>query len=334
MERGIGPEPRERSFQLTDVGRDVARDEEGYLVVQWDALQIGLLLENGHPGLDVGRLDVRDEAPLEAVAQPLFEVRDVLRDLVGGEDDLAPQLVEGVERVEELLLRTFAAGEQLHVVEDQDVDPAEALLELPHTVVAKRPDQVVDEGLRRQIADLQSGLRLLDFVADGVRQMRLTEAHAAVDEEGVVVIARLTGHRLRGGMRELVRGSGDEVGERVLRVQLGIERPSIGPAAGKVQEELPLIAWRQLECHLTRADHGRHRLAQLREVVVRDADEHELVRSLQAEVRRREVEWTQARHHLRQLVSADLLGHAFEDASPHRLERGGHRVTNTLVHRC
>ena len=236
--------------------------------------------------------------------------------------------------MEELLLRALPAGEQLHVIEDQDVDPPEALLELAHPVVAQRADQVVDKGLRRKIADLEGGLLLLDLVADGVHQVRLTEAHAAVDEEGVVVIAGLVRDRLGGGMRELVRRPDDEVGERVLGGQLRVERPAVGARAGKVREELALIARRQLERHVARPDHRGHRLAQLGQVVVGDAYEQELVRSFQAEVRRREIEWTQAHDDLRQLIGAHLLRHALEDPSPQPLERGGRRVAPTLVHSC
>ena len=242
--------------------------------------------------------------------------------------------MKGVERVEELLLRALPAGEQLHVIEDQDVDPPEALLELAHPVVAQRGDQVVDEGLRREVADLQGGLLLLDLVADGVHQVRLAETHTAVDEERVVVVTGLARDRLRGGMRELVRRPDHEVGERVLGGQLRVERPAVGTRAGKVREELALIARRQLERDVARPDHRGHRLAQLGQVVVGDAHEQELVWSFQTEVRRREIEWTQTRDHMRQLIGAHLLRHALEDPSPQRLERGDGHVAPPPVHSC
>ena len=60
--------------------------------------------QDGEPGGQVGWLDGDRQAPLEAVAQPLGEGRELARDAVGGEDELAAALVEGVEGVEELLL--------------------------------------------------------------------------------------------------------------------------------------------------------------------------------------------------------------------------------------
>ena len=144
--------------------------------------------------------------------------------------------------MEELLLRALASREQLHVVEDEHVDTTEALLELAHAIMAERADQVVDEGLRRQVADLQRGLLLLDLMADGVGEMRLAESDAAVDEERVVVVAGLARDRLGGGVRELVGRPDDEVRERVLAVQLGVRRTMIEPAARQIDEQLALIA--------------------------------------------------------------------------------------------
>ena len=211
-------------------------------MIQRNALEVGLLLEDRDSRLDVGRLDVRDETPLEAVSEPLLQVGDVLRHLVRGEHHLPTQLVQCVEGVEELLLRALASREQLHVVEDEHVDTTEALLELAHAIMAERADQVVDEGLRRQVADLQRGLLLLDLMADGVGEMRLAESDAAVDEERVVVVAGLARDRLGGGVRELVGRPDDEVRERVLAVQLGVRRTMIEPAARQIDEQLALIA--------------------------------------------------------------------------------------------
>ena len=91
---------------------------------------LGLLAEDGEPGLEVGRLDVGDQAHLEAAAQPVLERRDGVRRAVGGQHDLAVGLVQGVEGVEELLLELFLALHELDVVDEQHVDLAVAPLEL------------------------------------------------------------------------------------------------------------------------------------------------------------------------------------------------------------
>ena len=51
---------------------------------------------------------------------------------VGGEDDLLLRVVERVEGVEELLLGRVLSGDELHVVHQQHVELAVALLELVH----------------------------------------------------------------------------------------------------------------------------------------------------------------------------------------------------------
>jgi hypothetical protein len=87
-------------------------------------LGLGLLAEDREPGLELGRLDVGDEAPLEAGAEPVLEARDGLGGAVGGDDDLPALAVELVERVEELLLQLLGALEELDVVDQQYVEVA------------------------------------------------------------------------------------------------------------------------------------------------------------------------------------------------------------------
>ena len=66
------------------------------------------------------------QAPLEAVAQPRGEGRELAGDAIGGEDQLAAGLIERVEGVEELLLGVLLALEELDVVDQQHVDVAVA----------------------------------------------------------------------------------------------------------------------------------------------------------------------------------------------------------------
>ena len=58
--------PRQRALELADVRFDATGDQVGDLVGQTGVLEARLLLEDGDPGLEVRRLDVGDESPLEA----------------------------------------------------------------------------------------------------------------------------------------------------------------------------------------------------------------------------------------------------------------------------
>src|ERR1019366_4566883 len=94
--------------------------------------------------LELGRLDVRDEPPLEPRHEPLLHLVELLRVLVAGDDDLLTALVEGVERVEELFLRLRLAGEKVDVVDEEEI----ALLavtasELVDALVGARLDERV-----------------------------------------------------------------------------------------------------------------------------------------------------------------------------------------------
>src|SRR5919201_1295391 len=88
----------------TVIGRPV-RDEKAttrvsapsssrMLVVDVDSVDLHLLTEDRDARLEVGRLDVGDQPPLEAAAQPLLERRNVARRTVARHDDLRAGLVQ------------------------------------------------------------------------------------------------------------------------------------------------------------------------------------------------------------------------------------------------
>ena len=67
---------------------------------------------------------------------------------------------------------------------------------------------------------LADRLAALHLVADGVHQVGLAHAHAAIQEERIVGARRPLGHRQRGGARKLVAVADDEGVEGVARVEL------------------------------------------------------------------------------------------------------------------
>ena len=69
-----------------------------------------------------------------------------------GHDDLPARLVERVEGVEELLLDALLVLEELHVVDQEHVVGAVALLEALDALVAEAVDEVVHERLRGDVA--------------------------------------------------------------------------------------------------------------------------------------------------------------------------------------
>ena len=128
--------------------------------------------------------------------------------------------VERVEGMEELLLGAIAAGEELHIVEDERIDAAELIAELGGLVAPNRVDELVHEDFRRHEENFLVAIALPNLMPDRIDQVGLAEADPAVNEERVVFFAGLIRDRQRRGMRELISRTDHEFGESITRVQL------------------------------------------------------------------------------------------------------------------
>ena len=230
-------------------------------------------------------LDVGDEPPLEARAQALLDLGNVLRRRVARDDDLLSRLVEVVERVEELFLGPLLARDELDVVDQEQVDRAIARAELGGAIVADRVDQLVGESLRGEIRDRHAREEAHGLMTDGVQEMRLAEPDSAVDEERVVRARWELGHGLARRLGELVRRADHERVERVARVE-----PLDGAAARRPLEPRrrrrlggDRFIHDQRDARMT-AQHFARGLMERVEVVLREPIARELVRCADAQV--------------------------------------------------
>ena len=115
------------------------------------------------------------------------------------------RVVERVERVEELFLRLLAAGEELDVVDQEQIAVgAVARAELVHLVVLQRVDELVREAFGRHVHDARVRTLVEHAVRDGVHQVGLAETGAAADEERVVAAPAAARRSDRRRVRELV----------------------------------------------------------------------------------------------------------------------------------
>ena len=103
----------------------------------------------------------------------------------------------------------------MHVVDEEQVGLAKAAAEIGGGSVLDGRDELVGELLGADEGDAGVGLSLHDLVRDGLHEVCLAEPGVAVDEERVVDLAGRLRDGVRGGGRELVRLSDDEVVERV-----------------------------------------------------------------------------------------------------------------------
>src|SRR5216684_1877952 len=122
------PKTRKASLELAHIRGDVLRDVKRDLGRQWEVFECG-------------RRDIGDQTRLEAIAQPLFESRNIARNLIRSQHDLMTLGVERVEGMKEFLLGALAAGQELDIVKNQGVDAAELFLELAHPVAPERAYQ-------------------------------------------------------------------------------------------------------------------------------------------------------------------------------------------------
>ena len=224
-QRGVGADADEVPLELADVAFHHRGKVERHVFREVDVLGLRLAVHDRHAGLDVGRLDVGDEAPFEPGLDPLLQVGDLLRELVAGDHDLLAGGVQVVEGVEELLLGPRLAGDELDVVDQQDVGVAVTLLEIRHPVRPDGGDQLVGEFLRGDVADPQARVAGQHFVPDGVEKVGLAQADAAVDEERVIAVAGAVRDGEAGGVGELVPRADDEPVEGVPAVERRVGPP-------------------------------------------------------------------------------------------------------------
>jgi hypothetical protein len=102
---------------------------------------------------------------------------------------------------------------------------AVAVAELVHLAGLDGVDELVDERVAGEVEDSGAGVAIEEVLTDGLQQVGLSEADAAVDEQGVVRLAGLLGDGDAGGVGEAVIGAGDEVVEDVV----GVEREGLVP---------------------------------------------------------------------------------------------------------
>ena len=240
----VRDDPVERALELADVADDLARDELDHVGRDRDRALLGLGAQDRDARLEVRCGQVRDEAPLEAGAEALLEGQDGLRRPIGAQHDLLAVLVDGVERVEELLLGPLLVGDELDVVDEEQVDPAVAGAELVDLALLDRGDELVRELLGRRVDDALARELRGDLVADGVHQVGLAEAHPAVQEERVVGVPGALRHRQARRVGEAVGRPDDEVRERVAGVD--VARPALAADPAGLDADLGVgAAWRR-----------------------------------------------------------------------------------------
>ena len=189
---------------MADVGGDLFRDGKDHLVRQFHAEEGGFVFDDGHAGLKIRRRHIHQQAPFEPGPQAVVQQRHLRGGTVGGQHDLAAGFVQVVEGMEKFLLGLLLAGDELHVIHQQQVRLA---VFFPHFGRFALPDgvhQLVRQVIALDVSDFRVGVVFPDDIGDGVDQVGLSQAGVAVNEQGVVVLSRVVGHCLGCGVGKLV----------------------------------------------------------------------------------------------------------------------------------
>ena len=172
---------------------------------------MGLIDQNRHPHLELGRLDRHGQAGIEATGQALVDVHQALRVGVAGHDDVSPLGQQRFEGVEKLLLRALLAGEELHIVNQQQVERMVFGLQLIKGLALVVLHHIGDELLGMQIEHAGVWLVLQQGIADRMDQMRLAQTHAAIDEQRVVHLPWRAGDMQGRSARHLIGAPGHQI---------------------------------------------------------------------------------------------------------------------------
>ncbi len=218
-EGGKGCDADEGPLESTDVGTDTGGEEVHDLGGELDSEGVFLFAKDGEARFDIRRLQVGGQSPFEARHEPLFEILNLVGGAIAGHDDLFAGFVEGIEGMEELFMDAFFAGEELNVVDEQDIGLAVSATEFGELVILDGVDVVVGEAFGGDVGDAGSFSLADDLEADGVEQVGFTEADAAIDEEGVIGLAGGMGYGECGGVGEAVIGADDEILEGIFGIE-------------------------------------------------------------------------------------------------------------------
>lgn len=159
FERRISQETYHGSLELANAGSNVLSEEADDLIRNGtlELIDFRLLAKDGDAEFEVGKFDVGNHSPLESGHQASLNTRNLGWRTIGRHDDLTSVFIEGVEGVEEFLLRGFLALEEVHVIDEEKIGLAKSAAELICSTSLNRVDVLVCELLGAQVGNTKIG---------------------------------------------------------------------------------------------------------------------------------------------------------------------------------
>lgn len=121
--------------------------------------------------------------------------------------------------MEEDFLESFLAGEEVDIINQQNIDVAEMVAEIRQGFPVQGIDVQIAEFLTEQILDFGLFYLLADGLGNGLQQMSLAKAGRTMDEKRIVNRSRRAGNGMTGAMGEAVVAADDERIESVMGIE-------------------------------------------------------------------------------------------------------------------
>src|SRR5271156_1943876 len=114
----------------------------------------GLFPENRHPRLDIRGLQFGCQTALEAGNKPLLQIVNLARRTITRKHDLLAPIEERIKGVEELFLGTFFAGQEMYIIDQENIGLAVALSKSDQHIMLDRVDELVGESFTGKVHHL------------------------------------------------------------------------------------------------------------------------------------------------------------------------------------
>lgn len=170
VERDVSGHAHEGTFEAADIGADAFGEEIDDFWGHFDAETFGFFAEDSDAGFGIWELEFGGEAPFEAGDEAGFEISDFGWGAIAAEDDLFMAVEEGIESMKELFLGAAFIGEELDIIDEEDIGLAVAFAEFDQGIILDGVDEVIGEGFAGDVDDF--GLLFGgDGIADGVHEV-------------------------------------------------------------------------------------------------------------------------------------------------------------------
>jgi hypothetical protein len=203
----VGRELVERSLELPHVAEREARHLVEHPIGEGEGAVCHDIAKNGETHFEVGRPHIHHEPARQPREEALVDIGDLRWLAIAREDQLLATAEQHVEQPPQFTLRLLLTGQELHIIEDEQIRLREWLEQQLRLSRCHGAVQQFGDFFTRRAAHTERRLHLADTMGDGRDEMRLAKPRPPVDEERVVGLPGGVRHRASRRDSQPVRGA-------------------------------------------------------------------------------------------------------------------------------